>query len=127
MGNNNELALQHGGFCTTLSLVAKGLLSEYRFPLTPRGDRCVNSLYNFTIFYNISHTVIENEDYYQLKRCNLDMTPNLHDYKTKNSMVLVGKMNVLIVGMQVVSIIYHCRLLRLVQQLFLVSDIEPRT
>ena len=25
-GNNNELALQHGGFCTTWSLVAKGLL-----------------------------------------------------------------------------------------------------
>ena len=27
-GNNNELALQHGGFCTTWSLVAKGLLFE---------------------------------------------------------------------------------------------------
>ena len=25
-GNNNELALQHGGFCTTRSLAAKGLL-----------------------------------------------------------------------------------------------------
>ena len=25
-GNNNELALQHGGFCTTWSLAAKGLL-----------------------------------------------------------------------------------------------------
>ena len=31
-GNNNELALQHGGFCTTWSLVAKGLLK-----VIPRG------------------------------------------------------------------------------------------
>ena len=28
-GNNNELALQHGGFCTTWSLVAKGLLVRW--------------------------------------------------------------------------------------------------
>ena len=27
-GNNNELALQHGGLCTTCSLVAKGLLCQ---------------------------------------------------------------------------------------------------
>ena len=31
-GNNNKLALQHGGFCTTWSLVAKGLLK-----VIPRG------------------------------------------------------------------------------------------
>ena len=28
-GKNNELALQHGGFCTTWSLVAKGLLNIF--------------------------------------------------------------------------------------------------
>ena len=27
-GNNNELAVQHGGFCTSRSLVAKGLLND---------------------------------------------------------------------------------------------------
>jgi len=32
-GNNNELALQHGGFCTTWSLVAKGLLINVTFCL----------------------------------------------------------------------------------------------
>ena len=30
-GNNNELALQHGGFCTMWSLVAKGLLKSNKF------------------------------------------------------------------------------------------------
>ena len=29
-GNNNKLALQHGGFCTTWSLVARGLLISQR-------------------------------------------------------------------------------------------------
>ena len=29
-GNNDELALQHGGFCTTWSLAAKGLFDETR-------------------------------------------------------------------------------------------------
>ena len=29
-GDNNELALQHGGFCTTWSLVAKGLLGSLK-------------------------------------------------------------------------------------------------
>ena len=37
-GNNNELALQHGGFCTTWSLVAKGLLVStviWKLPYRP--------------------------------------------------------------------------------------------
>ena len=28
-GNNNEFALQHGGFCTMWSLVAKGLFPQW--------------------------------------------------------------------------------------------------
>ena len=40
-GNNNELALQHGGFCITWSLAAKGLLTqndnnEWTLPLVPQ-------------------------------------------------------------------------------------------
>ena len=42
---------------------------------------------------------IENEDYYQLKRCDLVRTPNSHDYPKEKSMVLVRRMNVLISGM----------------------------
>ena len=34
-GNNNELALQHGGFCTTWSLLAKGLLNVETATLLP--------------------------------------------------------------------------------------------
>ena len=48
---------------------------------------------------NVSQIGNENEDY-QFKRCDLDITPNSHDYPTKNSMVLVGRMNVLIVGLK---------------------------
>ena len=42
---------------------------------------------------------IENEDYYQLKRFDLDMVPNSHAYPTKKSMILVGRMNFSILGM----------------------------
>ena len=41
---------------------------------------------------------IENEDYYQLKRCDCDITPNSHDFPTKYSIVLGGRMNILILG-----------------------------
>ena len=49
--------------------------------------------------WNVSQTGIGNEGYCQVKRCDLDITPNSHDYPTKNSLALVGRMIVLIVGM----------------------------
>lgn len=49
---------------------------------------------------SVSHTGIENDDYDQLKRCDLDMTLNSHDYLTKNFVVLVGRLNVSIMGMK---------------------------
>ena len=39
---------------------------------------------------------IENEDNYQLTRSDLDITPNIRDYPTKQSMALVRRRNVLI-------------------------------
>ena len=50
--------------------------------------------------WNVSQTGTENKENYQLKRCDLDITPNFHDYPTKKSMVLVRRMNVLILGMK---------------------------
>ena len=40
-GNNNKLALQHGGFCTIRPLAAKGLLHRYIGfrPMGVRGSR----------------------------------------------------------------------------------------
>ena len=35
-----------------------------------------------------------------LKRCDIDVTPNSHDHPTKKSMVLVGRINVSIVGIK---------------------------
>ena len=47
-GNNNELALQHGGFCTIWSFVAKGLFrlsNEFEtFILKPEWDATLNML-----------------------------------------------------------------------------------
>ena len=63
--------------------------------LTYRSDRYVSFLHNF----NVSQTGIENEDYYQLERCDPDVTPKSHDYPSRNSMVLVERMNVSIVEM----------------------------
>ena len=48
----------------------------------------------------MSWTGIENEGYYQLKKYGLDITRNSHNYLTKNSMVLVERINVSIVGMK---------------------------
>ena len=48
--------------------------------------------------WNVSQRGIENEDCYQLNRCDLDITQNSHDYPTKDSMVLVGTINVSIMG-----------------------------
>ena len=48
----------------------------------------------------VSQTGIKNEEYYQLKRCDLDRAPNSHDYPTKKSMVLVRRKNVSILGMK---------------------------
>ena len=42
---------------------------------------------------------IENRDFYH-KRCDLDITPDSHDYPTKKSMVLVWRMNVSILGIK---------------------------
>ena len=53
--------------------------------MTLRSDRYVNSPHQ---------TGIENEEYYQLKRCDLDITPNSYDYPTKKSMVLVRRMKI---------------------------------
>ena len=39
-GNNNELALQHGGFCTTWSLVAKGLVFIFKWRFRCRSRLC---------------------------------------------------------------------------------------
>ena len=50
--------------------------------------------------YNQSVRRIENEDNYQLKRCDLDIKPNSHDYPTKKSMALVRRMKVLILGIK---------------------------
>ena len=50
--------------------------------------------------WNISQTCIENEEYHQLKRCGLDITPNFYDYPTKKSIAPVGRINVSIVGMK---------------------------
>ena len=49
---------------------------------------------------NISQTGIENEDNYQLDRCDLDITANSHGYLTKKYMVLVRRMTVLILGIK---------------------------
>ena len=43
-------------------------------------------------------TGIENEDNYQLTRSDLDITPNIRDYPTKQSMAFVRRRNVLILG-----------------------------
>ena len=43
---------------------------------------------------------IENEDYNQLKRCDLDITPNSHVYQTKKFIGRVKRMNVSILGMK---------------------------
>ena len=52
-GNNNELALQHGGFCTTWSLVAKGLFITIANPLSPNKKQVQKeqkmTKYHFTI------------------------------------------------------------------------------
>ena len=48
--------------------------------------------------WNVSQAGIENEDYHQLKRCDLNITPNSHDYPTKKSIVSVKGMNVSILG-----------------------------
>lgn len=58
---------------------------------------------------SVSHTGIENDDYDQLKRCDLDMTLNSHDYLTKNFVVLVGRLNVSIMGMKRLTI--HCEMI----------------
>ena len=39
-------------------------------------------------------------NYFQTKRCDLDITPNSHDYLTKKYMVLVGRMNSLVMEMK---------------------------
>ena len=46
-GNNNELALQHGGFCTTWSLVAKGLFTHSKKSTLNWKFCCQNSLFCF--------------------------------------------------------------------------------
>ena len=39
-------------------------------------------------------------NYYQLKRCDLEITSNSHDYPTKKAMELVRRMNISIVGVK---------------------------
>ena len=59
-GNNNELGLQHGGFCATWSLVAKGLLTSYRpnFDIWLRAEKlklwsgCCNSTHPWGVAWS---------------------------------------------------------------------------
>ena len=57
----------------------------------------VNSPHSFN---EMSVTAIEGKDYYQLNRCDLDISLNSHDYPTEKSKLLVRRMNVPILEMK---------------------------
>ena len=52
---------------------------------TPKSDQQESSASKFSsqFQWNVSQTGFENDDNYQLNRCDLDMAPNSRDYPTK--------------------------------------------
>ena len=63
-----------------------------------RTHRYVNPPHNFTDKMLVRQ-VLRMKNIISL-RCDLDITPNSHDYRTRKSMFLVGRINVSIVGMK---------------------------
>ena len=59
-------------------------------PLTSGSNKYVNSLHSFN---EMSVRQVLRMKIIITLRCDLDKTPNSHDYSTKKSMVLVGRMN----------------------------------
>ena len=65
-------------------------MNEFRFVFCRRSDGYVNSLYSFYEMSTSVKQVLIIGHYYQLKRCDLQMTPSSHDYPTKNSISLAS-------------------------------------
>ena len=72
-----------------------------RNPSPPSSDQQVNSPHNF-------NEVSVGQVLRMKIRCDVDMTPNSHDYPKKKSLVLVRRMNISILAMKGLSDVHNC-------------------